>query len=143
MTTTNRIAPPRLGPRARFRLAAEILAAYRLVRRSTGSGPLTDTVEQLRSAPPRSGLPIADGRREGVRLGRAVTRTLRLVPARTACLTRSLVLLRILAARGVTGQLVISVLPHHEAKLDAHAWVEVDGRPVLPIATDQLRLAVL
>jgi hypothetical protein len=52
------------------------------------------------------------------------------------------VLLRMLASRGVSGQLVISVRPL-DATIAAHAWVEVDDLPLLPPAPDQQRLVVL
>ena len=71
-----------------------------------------------------------DTRLAGVRLGRAVTRTLRLVPADSRCLMRSLVLTGLLARRGIDSSLVIGVRP--EGEFGAHAWVEHDGRPLLP-----------
>lgn len=46
------------------------------------------------------------------------------------CLTRSLVLLWLLARRGVTAQLRIGVRKDGSSQLLAHAWVEIDGLPV-------------
>ena len=43
---------------------------------------------------------------------------------------RSLVLLRMLARRGVVCRLVIGVRPGET--LEAHAWIEHDGHPLLP-----------
>ena len=43
---------------------------------------------------------------------------------------RSLVLTGMLARRGVYATVVIGVRP--EPTFAAHAWVEVDGRPLLP-----------
>lgn len=137
------IRAPKLDHRDRVRLALEILAAYRTVHRLQGNR-LPELVAQLRDAQaPRAGLPLPDPAGDGVRLGHAVTRTLRLVPARTMCLVRALVLLRLLASRGVEGELVISALPGERSTLDAHAWVELDGRPLLPPGPDRARLLVL
>jgi hypothetical protein len=67
---------------------------------------------------------------EAVRLGRAVARTLRLVPGDTRCLARSLVLTTLLARRGIQAKLVIGARP--EPDFRAHAWVECAGHAVLP-----------
>ncbi len=125
-------AGQRLTGRARGRLVVEILIAYRQVRRDMKHHRLPETVDRLRRAPtsPRP-RPLPDPHSQGRRLGHVVTRTLALVPARTACLTRSLVLLRLLAARGVSASLVIAAAPSETKPLDAHAWVELDGRPLL------------
>jgi len=134
----------RLGHRERVRLAVEILAAYRVVRRSLRSDRLPEVVAMLRESPAQHApRPLADPVADGERLGHAVTRTLRLVPARTLCLVRSLVLLRLLASRGVVGELVISALPAQGSTLDAHAWVELDGQPLLAPGPDGARLLVL
>jgi Transglutaminase-like superfamily len=66
---------------------------------------------------------------EARRLARAVSRVLGLVPGDSRCLFRSLTLLRMLERRGIGQTLVIAVRP---GPLAAHAWIEVDGRPVLP-----------
>jgi Transglutaminase-like superfamily len=63
-------------------------------------------------------------------LGRAVMRVLGLMPADSRCLMRSLVLVGMLARRGVYSTVVIGV--QADPRFAAHAWVEVDGRPVLP-----------
>jgi hypothetical protein len=62
--------------------------------------------------------------------GRGVTRTLRALPTDSRCLMQSLVLVDILARHGVTTSLVIGVRPGEDFL--AHAWVELDGRPLLP-----------
>jgi hypothetical protein len=64
-----------------------------------------------------------------------VSRTLDVVPFDTPCLTRSLVLLSILARRRSKVQLVIGVRPGSE--FGAHAWVELEGRPLLPPGADR------
>lgn len=65
----------------------------------------------------------------GLRLGGAVTRTLRALPTDSRCLAQSLTLLEILARRGISGTLVIGARPRPE--FSAHAWVEYKGAPLL------------
>ncbi|MDQ3643827.1 MAG: lasso peptide biosynthesis B2 protein [Actinomycetota bacterium] len=65
-----------------------------------------------------------------LRLGRAASRTLRLLPTDGRCLMRSLVLTGLLARRGISSTLIIGVRP--EPEFSAHAWVEHGGRPLLP-----------
>ena len=66
---------------------------------------------------------------EARRLGNAVVRTLALVPGDTRCLRRSLVVVRLLARRGISGRLVIAA--RADPDFLAHAWVEHCGEPVL------------
>lgn len=63
-------------------------------------------------------------------LGRLVNIAACYGPIRAACLVRSLVLIRILSGRGVTGTLQIGVRKGASSQLDAHAWVEYEGIPV-------------
>jgi hypothetical protein len=58
---------------------------------------------------------------------------------------RSLVLLSLLARRGGSAQLVIAARPAGEQiPFEAHAWVELRGRPLLaPAADDHGRLLTL
>lgn len=127
------------------RLGAEILLAYVRVKHSLSVGNLPSALARLRGRPPgrfRSIL-LPDGERDGDRLARAVVRTTRALPTGSRCLTRSLVLLDVLARRGVNSDLVIAVLPGEQLSLDAHAWVEVDGRPLLAPAPNYGRLVTL
>ena len=62
---------------------------------------------------------------------------LRLLPTDARCLMRSLVLASLLARHGIYGRLVIGVRP--DATFAAHAWIEVDGQPVLPTAQEEFR----
>lgn len=144
MTATELGVPaPRLSAGQRLRLGMEILSAYLAVRRLSSRERLPAVVESLRAAPGAAeSSPLPDPRVDGVRLGRAVIRTLVLTPGGTKCLMRSLVLLRLLARRGSGGELIIAVLPG-PAVLDAHAWVELDGRPLLPPGEEHERLLVL
>jgi hypothetical protein len=134
-----------LGAADKARLAGEILAAYARVRWTLRRCDLPRTVAVLRAPRPkrrRGQLPDAAG--DGRRLGAAVVRTLEPLPADSRCLMRSLVLLRLLARRGVTGALVIAVRPTEDLALAAHAWVEVEGRPLLaPAGADHGRLVTL
>jgi transglutaminase superfamily protein len=115
---------------ARMRLAGEILATYARVARSLRRAGLRPTVAALRAPGPALDVSAAERRRAGLALGRAVGRTLAHAPGDTRCLTRSVVLSVLLSRRSVPSRLVIGarVAP----RFAAHAWVEIDGRPVLP-----------
>ncbi|HVW48403.1 MAG TPA: lasso peptide biosynthesis B2 protein, partial [Solirubrobacterales bacterium] len=117
----------RRGPEGRARLAAAILVAYARVRRLLLRGDLRRTVAALRERRAAAAAPLE--RREAVRLTRAVVRVLRLLPTDSRCLVRSLVVLAVLAERGGEVELVIGVMPGEA--FAAHAWVELDGAPLL------------
>ncbi len=111
----------------RARLGAEIVVAYLHAQRELRRGPITTVVERLRGTP---GPPADTGRlEEALRLGRAVSRTLALLPGDTRCLRRSLVLLQLLTRRGISARLVIAA--QAAPGFLAHAWIEHDGVPVL------------
>jgi hypothetical protein len=123
-----------LRPSERVRLAGEILAAYLHARRALRRAPIAAVMTTLRAqtAPAPSASASAAGETtlaEARRLGRAVARTLALVPGDTRCLVRSLVLTRLLARRGIPAKLVIGARAAPE--FVAHAWVEYAGDPVL------------
>jgi hypothetical protein len=120
-----------LGPRQRAELASEIVLAYLHARRELRRAPIEEVVERLRAGPSALGEgpePLA----EAQRLGRAVVRTLRLLPGDTRCLRRSLVLTELLARRGIAARLVIGARTAPDFL--AHAWVEHAGVPVLSAA---------
>jgi len=71
-----------------------------------------------------------DDQLTGIRLGRAVGRTLGAVPADARCLVRSLVLVEMLARRGIDAAFVLGV--RTDGDFEAHAWVEKGGVPLLP-----------
>jgi hypothetical protein len=122
-----------LGAAERVRLAAEVVGAYLLARGALRSAPIAVAVARLRSSPtsPASaGGTTETTLAEAHRLGRAVARTLRLVPGDTRCLVSSLVLTRLLARRGIPAKLVIGARTAPDFL--AHAWVEYGGDPVLP-----------
>ena len=137
--------PARLSAIKKARLAIEIMAAYARVRWLLRRDGLPGTIATLRESPHAcAGASAArDALDDGRRLGRAVVRTLAPLPRGSRCLTRSLVLLSLLARRGVTGELVIAVQPSADPSLDAHAWVEVEGSPLLAPALGYGRLVTL
>jgi hypothetical protein len=131
-----------LGARSKAALACEIAVAYGVARWTLWRHGLRRTLATLRvidgDDPPRS---ERDRLAAGLRLGRAVGSTLRVLPVDSRCLMSSLVLTRMLARRGIDSQLVISVRPGE--KFTAHAWVEHGGRALLPAdapATELVRL---
>lgn len=113
----------------RGQLAAEIIAAYVRAQCELRRVPIATVVERLRAgrSPQRAVDPYA--LEEARRLGRAVVRTLTLLPGDTRCLGRSLVLMQLLSRRGISAQLVIGTRPSPDFL--AHAWIEHDGEPVL------------
>jgi Transglutaminase-like superfamily len=116
---------------AKAQLAAEVLRAYVRVRLLLRRSDLPGAVEILRRRSLAGHAP-ADALAVGLRLGRAVVRTLRLVPGDSRCLVRSLVLLDLLASRSIEAELVIGVAPPGSSDaLQAHAWVERQGVPLL------------
>ncbi len=131
MARSRRLPPRPLGALERMRLATEIVAAYIHARRELRRAPIASAVAALRVEsplpPPTSGAGATLD--EARRLGRAVARTLRMVPGDTRCLARSLVLTRLLAKRGIPAKLVIGA--RAAPSFLAHAWVEYEGQPVL------------
>lgn len=125
-------------------LTVEITLVYFRVRGLLRRGDLRSTLASLRGATlvesaryDDSGLVYAG------RLGGIVDGHLRFLPGDTRCLARSLVLLRLLARRGIPGgALIIGV--RTEPAFGAHAWVELDGRSLSqPIEATGSRLVEL
>lgn len=121
----------RLSRVHRARLAAEIVVAYVTARRALKRAPIARVVAEMRREPSPNvaPAPVEDELREARRLGRAVTRALRIMPGDTRCLMQTLVLTRLLARRGIPARLVIGA--RTVPGFFAHAWVEHDGQPVL------------
>lgn len=113
--------------RRKLGLAAEVLFAYVHARRLLRRHDLPHVLRELRRPP--GGRPAAAAVADD-RLARAVTRTLRALPADSRCLMQSLVLTRLLARRGRSARLVIGVSP--TGAFTAHAWVEREGAALLP-----------
>jgi hypothetical protein len=118
----------RLSYAARVRLALEILVTYVESRRALKRAPIETVLSDLRSYPTHTGRVIASVE-DARRLGWVVTRSLAHVPGDTRCLVRSLVLVRLLARRGIRAKLVIGARTTPEFL--AHAWVEHEGQPLL------------
>lgn len=123
---------PGLTALARLSLAVEVLRTYAEVKRLLRRKDLKTTTSALRDRAPdgRWLEPGLETRWQGVRLAKAVTRTLTFVPGDTRCLTQSLVLTGLLSRRGISSVLVVAVDPGPEFK--AHAWVEHGDAPLLP-----------
>jgi hypothetical protein len=120
-------------------LTVEIVLSYVHIRWLMRRGDLRAALAAVRRtvAPASSCAPPFPNR-----LGGIVEARLRLLPGDTRCLARSLVLLRLLARRGVSGTFVIGV--RTEPDFGAHAWVELDGHPLLqPIEATGARLIEL
>jgi len=124
-------------------LSAEIALAYAQVRWLMRRGDLRGALARVRHVP----APGSDARGGSEltfagRLGSIVDSRLRHLPGDTRCLARSLVLLKLLARRGLTGTLIIGV--RAAPAFGAHAWVELDGRSLLqPIEASGARLVEL
>jgi hypothetical protein len=121
----------RIPVAGKARLVVEILSMYARVRWLMARLPVEIVLEQVRGPVPADrSVDFDESLRTGVRLGRIVTRVLSPLPADSRCLVRSLVLLGVLERRGVQPALVIGVKPGPE--FGAHAWLEQEGRPLLP-----------
>lgn len=108
------------------RLVVEIVRTYVRIRRRLRYSDFQSVVRELHAAEGAEGTAASDPDR----LGRAVTRTLKLLPTDSRCLMQSLVLTDLLTRRGIRSSLVIGVAP--APQFAAHAWVETAGRPLLP-----------
>jgi hypothetical protein len=123
-------------PLARFsaldklRLAAEITRCYVHAKVLLARHDVRQVVARVRAgAPARTGAPTRADVVHGLRLGTIVERSLRWLPGDTRCLTRSVVLVELLARRGQESTLIIGVRPGPQ--FGAHAWVELGGHPLL------------
>jgi hypothetical protein len=126
-------------------LAVEIAATYLQARRWLRRPEITETVALARQGAHRLE-PGPDRSREaaqlGIRLGVVIQQIFRLLPGDTRCLTRSVVLMRMLARRDVETTLIIGV--RAAPSFGAHAWIEHAGRPLLePIEADGQRMVEL
>lgn len=124
------------SPLERLALGLEVLLTYARVRWLLWRRDLHTVVAAIDAdAPTRN--PQADGVdavKLGARLARVTTRCLEPLPTDSRCLARSLVLMALLARRGVGSALVIGVRPGSD--FAAHAWVEREGMPLLPSGGD-------
>lgn len=132
----------RLGPLRRALLAAEVLRSYLLARWLLGRRPLPEALAALR-APRRHAMSSPEDRIALARhLAWATVRTIEPLPLDSRCLMRSLVLTRLLARRALASTFVLSAAPG--PRFEAHAWVELDGEPLLvPAGVDHQQLVRL
>jgi hypothetical protein len=74
----------------------------------------------------------------------SVERVARRLPFRPTCLEKALVLERLLAAAGLDASVIIGVRRANNT-LDAHAWLEHNGQPLIggSVASDYVRLLAL
>ena len=120
-----------LSTREKVALATEVLGDYWPMWRNLKQDDVVEMVGLARNVRPSTPSPGGpEAHRTALRLGRAVARTLRLLPTDSRCLIQSLVLTRMLARRSMASVLVIGV--RTGSAFEAHAWVEHEGRPILP-----------
>jgi hypothetical protein len=133
-TEAGRSAYRNLSLRQKLLLASEILVAYTRAQWWLRRRGVEEALVALREGDLPIRPPDGDQLLAGIKLGRIVAKTLRIVPTDTRCLVRSLVLVCLLARRGIASRLVIGVLPE-QPRFAAHAWVEYEGYPLLPAGT--------
>lgn len=104
------------------------LAHFRLKRRGLKSCLESLGVEEIGLAPWRA-FAAADRYEQALECRRNVAAAARYGVVAGTCLSRSLTVLKLLANRGITGQLLIGV-DLQDGTLEAHAWVEVEGVPL-------------
>jgi len=127
MRAAEKLARYRALPRADRRIlqhAALLLPLAWLGLHIAGLQRMQAWAQQSRT-PTRDDFPL----RAAAATGRLVNIAARHVPWPATCLTRSLVLVRMLRRRGAAARLCIGVRLVHGA-LDAHAWVELEGIPM-------------
>jgi len=112
----------------RLGLVAEVVVTYLVVRRQVRRHDLPRAVAALREGRGSRCLAVVD--REPQSLAAAAERVVARIPGDSRCLMRSLVVVAMLARRGVHVRLVLAARPTPE--FAAHAWVERDGDPLLP-----------
>lgn len=122
----------RVAPPAKLRLRAEITWTTIRVRRLLRRNDLSAALDRCRNAAAAS--EPAPSRDDVVRVARAVRRTLGALPGDSRGVVASLVLIAVLARRGVASSLVVG---RSRNGYGAHAWVEVGGLPALPAAKDK------
>ena len=128
--------PAQLPPaNGKLRLAIEVVWTYARVRKAMFRTDLPTSLRHIRGGAGRSTSTQPMPLETGLRLGRAVTRTLAVLPADSRCLVQSLVLTAMLARRGTAATVVIGVKSGES--FGAHAWVEMDGQPLLPTFGDE------
>lgn len=113
---------------ARAAIALETLRQYWRVRRMAKTMPLPRVLEQIRGDldhPARHRVFTTNP----YRLSAIVQRVIAVLPTDTRCLMRSLTLLAMLTRRGTDAVLVLGI--NRSEEFGAHAWLELDGKPLL------------
>lgn len=120
-------APPKAA------LASEIFVVYARVRLRMRHGDIREVVASIRGQAASGPAPTEPGSAEtwlmATRLANAVTKTLTVLRTDARCLSQSLVLLWLLARRGIPSTLVVGVRAAPE--FEAHAWIEHAGKALL------------
>jgi hypothetical protein len=124
--------PRRLSVREKLSLVGEILIAYARARRALRGSDVRDALRLIRGQPAPAEPDPLDARTygEALRMGSVVARVCRPLPIDSRCLMQSLVLTSLLARRRVGSSFVIGV--RSDESFGAHAWVELEGRAILP-----------
>lgn len=117
-------SPANAGAFSRLRLRAEIVWTALRVRRLVRRNDLPAAVASCRGEERQPAAVPAPG--EVVRVGRAVRQIVGVLPGDSSPLVSSLVVIAVLARRGIDTSLVIGV--RDDASLAPQAWVEV-GEP--------------
>jgi hypothetical protein len=108
--------------------AAIGLAAVEVLLACAGFRRCQAVVARLPRGPLRVGTD-EEARTLAIRVARLVARAARRGPTGSACLAQALVLQGLLRRRGIDAELRIGIAKA-DARLDAHAWVEVRGHAV-------------
>ncbi len=127
---TERLGDPRPLPVwTKLALAFEVVRTYVHARVRLRRRDVRSALASLRGATTSPAIGEA-AYGEAARLGGVVARVLAPLPADSRCLMTSVVLSTMLARRGIECPVVIGV--KSGSAFGAHAWVELDGRPLLP-----------
>lgn len=125
-------ADQRLSLTGKALLVGEVLGIYSWARWLLWRRDLPSVVTAVGTIAPDLARPASGSAplRLGARLGRVTSRCLQMLPTDSRCLVRSVVLMALLARRGIASSLVIGVKPGED--FEAHAWIEREGQPLLP-----------
>lgn len=120
----------------RLLIGAEVVVTYARVRWLLWRRDLKGVVAAIGAEHPTRAPQVegVESVKVGARLARTSGRCLRILPTDSRCLSQSLVLMALLARRGLPSALVIGVRPGSD--FGAHAWVEREGLPLLPSGGD-------
>ena len=135
-------SPGQLSRAQRLKIVAEVVSIYPMVRWALTHSELEAAVARARrGAPVRDSYPPQQ-RDAAHRLAWIVEAILDRLPGDTRCLTRTLVLTRVLSRRGIGCRVVLGVRVAPE--FGSHAWPELAGRPLMtPIEPGGQRLLEL